>query len=442
MRFLSWVICYSYLFAGCGPDPEEAALHALRAAAPAEFEAWRTAVDAMEVARRAAGQEALAERKAALEWATNRYAEAQATHDATVRAADSRAALEVERTSAVEAQEVRRTNAQETTQAERIEEAAAAQIQRANAQETTELERAHRQEAEEVRRLNSLEAAEIETVDEEEMAAIMEANRRERAAKPGHIPMARAAVDEAVASAIEAYWNNPQAMTHDIFVFGYWLRDVASHDFGSRFEKWKPGMVSWQPNWGEWAARPGMAWAAPVLEAHRKAWAGYHAVEEQADASRLEARSRADAARQAIRTRWEEARREPRSRADAARQAARAKGADARREAKSRADAARQAARAKGTDVRREARMRSATLRKNREEAAEATREEAARREQRTVNEAIARYDAAGTAAVLAFEAAAESEDAARRRLIAAAPEAWGAYVAAQTAQQAVSRTR
>ena len=46
------------------------------------------------------------------------------------------------------------------------------------------------------------------------------------------------------------------------------------------------------------------------------------------------------------------------------------------------------------------------------------------------VAEAQGMYDAAGVPAVLAFEAAAKSEEAARERLAWAAPEAWAAFVA------------
>ena len=69
---------------------------------------------------------------------------------------------------------------------------------------------------------------------------------------------------------------------------------------------------------------------------------------------------------------------------------------------------------------------------------AEAAREKAAAEEEFENSLAAARaiFDSAGTPPVLAFEAAAASEEAARERLARAAPEAWIAFATANSPSQ------
>lgn len=361
VRCLPWALLSLQLLAGCGANPEVPARRALRVAAPAEFEAWQAAVEAREAARRAAGPEALEERAAALEWAQSRIVEAKAARTARMTGADAALAVEVERVKAEEAAEVERANARE--------------------------------------------AAEVESVKTEGTAAIGEVNARERMEKDRQIPTARAAMDAAMASAVEVLRHDPEAgrshewHRHEAGKAAFAFKRLAEeqHDiqmrrrpeFGPRLDLWKPGMVSWHPS-GSRVPAHWEGWAAPALEAHRKAWAGYYAAEAQAETARREARSRAEAARRAART--------------------------------------------TAATARREARMRGAAARRNVHEAVGVAREEAAEREDVVAAEVLATYEATGSPAVLAFEAAAESETAAQRRLAAAAPEAWAAYVAAEAA--------
>lgn len=77
---------------------------------------------------------------------------------------------------------------------------------------------------------------------------------------------------------------------------------------------------------------------------------------------------------------------------------------------------------------------RAAADRRAAREAAEAEKGEADAELRAAIAEAQAIYDAAGIPTVIAFEAAARSEEAARERLARAAPEAWAAFVATMEA--------
>ena len=134
---------------------------------------------------------------------------------------------------------------------------------------------------------------------------------------------ARAAMDAAVAAAIEAFWEDPDLARLAKSGFELWYGEVVpftsrenvagpilhmfhafaektvrgAMEWGIAGEDWRPGTVAWRPLREEQIPGFGTAWAdearAAVLAAHGDAWTEYFAAEARFESARQEANLRA-----------------------------------------------------------------------------------------------------------------------------------------------------